>query len=116
MFRTISGVENLTVGVVALGEGWHNYHHAFPWDYKASELWKINSTTRFINLMARFGWAYDLKQASRELINKRIERTGKEVVPKTKNPHEGELWGWDDRDMTNEERALVSILSSKRSQ
>lgn len=36
--KAISPVENLAVSLAALGEGWHNYHHVFPWDYKTSEL------------------------------------------------------------------------------
>jgi stearoyl-CoA desaturase (delta-9 desaturase) len=30
--------ENGWVSLFALGEGWHNWHHAFSWDYAASEL------------------------------------------------------------------------------
>jgi len=25
------------VSLLAMGEGWHNYHHVFPWDYKTGE-------------------------------------------------------------------------------
>lgn len=62
-------VENWGVSLVALGEGWHNYHHTFPWDYKAAELgYKINVATMLLDFFARIGWAYDLKQASPTLI------------------------------------------------
>ena len=62
--------ENLFVGITALGEGWHNYHHVFPWDYKASEFGpgKYNFTTTLLNFFARHGYIYDLKEASDELI------------------------------------------------
>jgi len=59
--------ENRWVTIVTGGEGWHNYHHVFPWDYKASEL-RNSLTTNFINFFAKIGWAYDLKQPSEELI------------------------------------------------
>ncbi|CAG7833729.1 unnamed protein product, partial [Allacma fusca] len=35
---SITPVESKLVSILAAGEGWHNYHHAFPRDYKAAEL------------------------------------------------------------------------------
>jgi len=60
------------VTITANGEGWHNYHHAFPWDYKAAELglYKVNIPAAFIEVMAWLGLAYDLKTASPEIIEK----------------------------------------------
>lgn len=57
------------VALGAAGEGWHNYHHVFPWDYKAAELgnYRANPTTLFIDFMARIGWAYDLKTVPNEV-------------------------------------------------
>ncbi|GLV31137.1 uncharacterized protein CBL_12211 [Carabus blaptoides fortunei] len=64
----IKPTENIVVSLVALGEGWHNYHHVFPWDYKAAELGtKINLTTYLLDLFAKIGWAWDMKQPSKEL-------------------------------------------------
>lgn len=64
--------ENPVVAFFTLGEGWHNYHHSFPWDYKAAELsaYGLNGTTAFIELMARLGLAYDLKTPKKELIDR----------------------------------------------
>lgn len=70
-------VENWGVSVVAMGEGWHNYHHTFPWDYKAAELaYSINVTTMILDLFAKIGWAYDMKQASPSLIQAVINNRG----------------------------------------
>lgn len=92
----------------ALGEGWHNYHHVFPWDYKTSELgnYRFNFTTAFIEFFAKIGWAYDLKSVSENMIRKRVERTGD-------GSHE--LWGWGDKDQTQEERddAIVTHYHTK---
>lgn len=51
------------VSIAALGEGWHNYHHVFPWDYKTGEFgeYYLNITTGFIDLMAKIGWASQCK-------------------------------------------------------
>lgn len=64
------------VSFLALGEGWHNYHHTFPWDYKAGELGKWNVTAFWIQFFALIGLAYDLKEPSKDLIRKVIEKHG----------------------------------------
>jgi stearoyl-CoA desaturase (delta-9 desaturase) len=63
---------------MSAGEGWHNYHHAIPWDYKAAELGPstINLTTYLIEMFSRIGWAYDLKTPSPEHIRRLVERRG----------------------------------------
>jgi hypothetical protein len=79
-FSTIKPTDNMFVSYVTHGEGWHNYHHTFPWDYKAAELdsYNGNSNTAFIDLMAKIGLAYDLKTASAELVKKRVQKTKSE--------------------------------------
>ncbi|XP_054158435.1 acyl-CoA Delta-9 desaturase-like, partial [Oppia nitens] len=77
--RHISPRENHTVTYLSLGEGYHNYHHTFPWDYSASELgWKdnFNPATAFIDFFAWIGWAYDRKTPSPTVVNMRMARTG----------------------------------------
>ncbi|KAB0802333.1 hypothetical protein PPYR_04519 [Photinus pyralis] len=74
--RHIAPGENIWVSMVANGEGWHNYHHTFPWDYKTSEFFNVNSTARWIRLFEKMGWAYDLKSASKELIEKVAKNRG----------------------------------------
>lgn len=66
------------MNLFTLGDGWHNYHHTFPTDYKAAEFgfYKINIVTSFIELFAKIGWTYDLKQPSKELIKMTYERKG----------------------------------------
>ncbi|XP_049868603.1 acyl-CoA Delta-9 desaturase-like [Pectinophora gossypiella] len=75
--KNISPTENKLVSLVTFGEGFHNYHHTYPWDYKTSELGSsLNFTKVFIDFMAGIGWAYDLKTVSSEIIEQRIDRTG----------------------------------------
>ncbi|XP_015431650.1 PREDICTED: acyl-CoA Delta(11) desaturase-like [Dufourea novaeangliae] len=95
--RFMNPAENILVIILALGEGWHNYHHVFPWDYRTSEFDGsiLNVTAAFINFFAMFGLAYDLKVVPKDVIRKRVERTGD-------GSHE--LWGWGDKDQTQEDR------------
>ncbi|KAM9364632.1 stearoyl-CoA desaturase b [Pholidichthys leucotaenia] len=75
--KTINPRENPLVAFSAVGEGFHNYHHTFPFDYATSEFGcKLNLTTAFIDLMCFFGLARDCKRVSKEMIIARIERTG----------------------------------------
>lgn len=75
--RTIMPAENRFVSSCSLGEGWHNYHHAFPFDYKAAEHFDfLNFGAFFIRFFGRMGWAYDLREATPEMINSLAERLG----------------------------------------
>jgi stearoyl-CoA desaturase (delta-9 desaturase) len=66
------------VAAIGVGEGWHNYHHVFPWDYKTAELgdYLLNITAAFIDFFAYIGWAYDLKQPSKELVQRVAQKLG----------------------------------------
>lgn len=77
--QNICPVENPFIAFFAIGEGWHNYHHVFPWDYKAAEspLYKLNFTTFLLDMAARFNFVYDRKQASTELVYKTIHQSQK---------------------------------------
>lgn len=79
IYRNITATQNAVVSFLALGEGWHNYHHSFPWDYKSAELGnnQLNFTTWFIDTCALFGLAYNLKTAKSSIVDsKRSRKTG----------------------------------------
>jgi stearoyl-CoA desaturase (delta-9 desaturase) len=105
------------------GEGWHNYHHTFPWDYKTGEFgqYRANSTSAFLDFMAGIGWAYELKSVSEEMIMKRVSRTGDgtrkfdKIVDYGDHHHGDNLtWGWGDKDMKSEEYSFVDIKNPKK--
>jgi stearoyl-CoA desaturase (delta-9 desaturase) len=103
-------VENLAVSMAALGEGWHNYHHVFPHDYKTSELgpYSLNPSTAFIDFFAWLGWAYDLKSVSKEWVRWRSERSG----DNTRGIGPG-AWGWGDKDLPPEDVAHILTKTSQ---
>jgi stearoyl-CoA desaturase (delta-9 desaturase) len=75
--------ENYWVSYGAFGEGYHNYHHTFPWDYSTSELGgKLNLTKRFIDTCAAFGLAYNLKQASKNIVESNKIKAKKALMDK----------------------------------
>lgn len=97
----------MSVSLLAVGEGWHNYHHTFPWDYKAAELgqYSSNFSTAFIDLMAKIGWAYDLKSVSEDMVKRRAMRTGD-------GTHE--IWGWNDKDMPVQDKSEAIVTCRER--
>jgi len=65
----IAPVENVLVSFGTFGEGYHNFHHTFPWDYRAAEgNLPFTISTKFINWMAAIGQAYNLKQTNPRMI------------------------------------------------
>ncbi|KAH8246956.1 hypothetical protein KR032_005052 [Drosophila birchii] len=76
--KRIMPSENIYVSVLAMGEGWHNYHHVFPWDYKAAELgnYTVNFTTMVLDAFHKLGWAWNMKQPSKELVRRTLEKYG----------------------------------------
>lgn len=55
--RYIASCDNPYTAFFTVGEGWHNYHHIFPWDYKAAELgsYGLNWTVALIDFFAKIG-------------------------------------------------------------
>lgn len=75
--KRIHAAENKIVSFWAIGEGFHNYHHVFPQDYKTSEFgWYLSPTTMFLDIAAFFGQVYDRKTISSDVILRRKEKTG----------------------------------------
>lgn len=94
------------VAAFTFGEGWHNYHHVFPWDYKTGEWgnYSLNLTTAFIDFFAKIGLAYDLKSVTPNIIEKRVKRTGDGTHA---------MWGWGDKDLSTEDKENI-IVSNKK--
>eukprot|EP01126_Amoeba_proteus_P005342 TRINITY_DN1177_c0_g1_i1.p1 TRINITY_DN1177_c0_g1~~TRINITY_DN1177_c0_g1_i1.p1 ORF type:complete len:338 (+),score=29.11 TRINITY_DN1177_c0_g1_i1:119-1015(+) len=82
---SINPRENFWVSFWALGEGWHNWHHKYPYDYATSEfgvLKRVNPTKLFIDVCAWWGLVWDRKRALEawRLAKLQLEKKGKDVV------------------------------------
>jgi stearoyl-CoA desaturase (Delta-9 desaturase) len=63
--------DSILTALVTFGEGYHNFHHEFPNDYRNGyEWWQWDPTKWFINAMAALGLAYDLVRFPRSEIEK----------------------------------------------
>jgi len=70
---SIKPVQNWLVSLGAMGEGWHNYHHAFPHDYSANEHgWtgEWNPTTLFIDTLAALGLVWNRTKANAHPVDR----------------------------------------------
>jgi stearoyl-CoA desaturase (delta-9 desaturase) len=109
----INPSENTKVAFWAFGEGWHNYHHVFPWDYKTEEVvgrYRYNFSAAFIDFFAWIGWAYDLKTVPKTIVDQRVKRTGPGSKPEV---HDGP-WGWGDEDIPAEDIKITQILYARK--
>ncbi|EER17984.1 Acyl-CoA desaturase, putative [Perkinsus marinus ATCC 50983] len=79
--------ENPFVAFFALGEGWHNWHHAFEWDYATSEMgvWQqYNPTKAFIDFMCWLGLAWGRRRANPKGWDHMKERLSRKLGPSYK--------------------------------
>ena len=75
--KSMNPAENMFVSIGAIGEGFHNYHHAFPHDYSTSEHGPFfNMTTCFIDVWAALGLVSDRRKMTSKMVEARRERTG----------------------------------------
>jgi stearoyl-CoA desaturase (Delta-9 desaturase) len=69
---------NALFGLLALGEGWHNNHHAFPASARQGlRWWQIDVSYWIIRLLGYMGLAKDIKVVSPERIAAKLARPGK---------------------------------------
>jgi len=71
--------ENPLVSMLTAGEGWHNWHHKYPFDYAASEYGittQYNPSKLFIDFFACFGLVWGRKRATKvwEVAKRRRNR------------------------------------------
>lgn len=66
---------NAIVGLLAMGEGWHNNHHAFPASARHGlRWWEVDASYWFIRSLGFVGLASDIRLPTRERIRARRGR------------------------------------------
>ncbi|KAL2120470.1 hypothetical protein VTJ04DRAFT_4497 [Mycothermus thermophilus] len=76
--------DHVITALVTLGEGYHNFHHEFPSDFRnAIEWWQYDPTKWFITVMKWVGLAYNLKTFPQNEIEKgRLQQQQKKLDQK----------------------------------
>ena len=71
---TTSARDSFVTAILTLGEGYHNFHHRFPGDYRNGiRFHHFDPTKWWVWSLSKFGLASDLKRASREAIRRALE-------------------------------------------
>ena len=72
-FRTADQSGNVAaLGLVSLGESWHNLHHAFPASARHGVgRWEFDSSARLIRIFERLGWATKVRWPDGERLRDR---------------------------------------------
>ena len=64
---------NFVFGVIGLGEGWHNNHHAFPTSARHGlRWWEIDMSYVIIRALAMVGLAWDVRVPNQDRINAKL--------------------------------------------
>lgn len=76
--------DHVITAIVTLGEGYHNFHHEFPSDYRNAIEWHQYDPTKWsIWMWKQMGLAYDLKQFRHNEIEKgRVQQQQKKLDQK----------------------------------
>ncbi|KAK0751036.1 hypothetical protein B0T18DRAFT_320288 [Schizothecium vesticola] len=96
--------DHVITAFVTLGEGYHNFHHEFPSDFRnAIEWWQYDPTKWFIWVNKQLGLAYNLKTFPQNEIEKgRLQQIQKKLDQKRSTLDWGTplenlpVIGWDD--------------------
>tara|TARA_B110000503_G_scaffold141911_1_gene236975 strand:+ start:1992 stop:3191 length:1200 start_codon:yes stop_codon:yes gene_type:complete len=69
------------LAVLLLGENWHNFHHAFPSDYRNGAKWYQTDVHKWIiYLMSKCGLAWDLKRTAKVRVDAKISQTTNQIT------------------------------------
>lgn len=72
-----SARDSTLTALVTFGEGYHNFHHRFPYDYRNGlHWWQYDPSKWLIRLLARTGLVTSVRMASPDTIARAMERAG----------------------------------------
>jgi stearoyl-CoA desaturase (delta-9 desaturase) len=109
--------DHFFTALCTIGEGYHNFHHQFPMDFRNAIKWfQYDPTKWFISTMAAFGLASHLKKFPDNEISKgqytmklkHLQEQGEQLKwPKSSN--ELPVISWDDFQAEAKDRSLIAI-------
>lgn len=74
--REHSAVNNFIISLLSFGEGYHNFHHTFPADYRNGVRWyQLDITKYFIYLLERLGIVKETRRTDDVAIKKKLVET-----------------------------------------
>ncbi|KIJ18000.1 hypothetical protein PAXINDRAFT_110444 [Paxillus involutus ATCC 200175] len=113
----LTPTDSLLAALITVGEGYHNYHHQFPMDYRGGYKWYHYDPTKwFLWTCEKLGFATHLKTFSDNEIHKgeltmqlkRLHRT-QEALSWPSEKSDLPVITWEDYQRQAESRALICI-------
>ena len=92
--------DNDFLAFLTYGEGYHNFHHIFQWDYRNGiRWWQFDPTKWLIALSEKLGLARDLKRVpefkiQRAMLDRQFERAHEELAAAARPENESRLAEW----------------------
>jgi len=89
-----SARDNPLLALITYGEGYHNYHHTFQWDYRNGiHWWHYDPTKWVIRILSFVGLTRDLKRCAPAQIEKaRIEQQYRSLTERCELMNVPEKW------------------------
>lgn len=110
-----SATDNIACTLFSFGEGYHNYHHVFPYDYHGAEfgdLGHYNLSAFLIDFFASIGWVHDRKKVSADMVKRRVLRTGDGThFLAHEEAHKTSIYGYGDKDIEPEDQAELEQMT-----
>jgi len=109
--------DHFFTALVTVGEGYHNFHHQFPMDYRNATKWhQYDPTKWFIIGMKYLGLAYDLKEFPADVVNQgvltmKLQKLHEEQaqLSKPKKVNNLPIVSWEEFQEESKTRKLVVI-------
>ncbi|KAE8380443.1 hypothetical protein BDV26DRAFT_279512 [Aspergillus bertholletiae] len=110
--------DNLFASLLTMGEGYHNFHHTFPSDYRNGVRWYQYDCTKWvIAIWEKLGLAYELKRVQQtEIERARLQELGKALTQQMKVLPQGEplqslpVMGWSEyQQLSKNGKAMVAL-------
>jgi stearoyl-CoA desaturase (delta-9 desaturase) len=85
-----SARDSWIAAIFTMGEGYHNYHHEFQWDYRNGvKPWQLDPSKWIIWFLSKFGLTGDLKRVPNErLLLAETRETRRQLYDQISNLHQ----------------------------
>jgi len=109
--QELSAVDNYMIALLTFGEGYHNYHHTFAYDYRNGIRWfHFDPTKWIIWSLSKVGLASKLKKNQRYFIEERILLDRKRILlEKIQSSYADQKDAWKEKIQALTENAQAKI-------
>ncbi|HSX12204.1 MAG TPA: fatty acid desaturase [Rhabdochlamydiaceae bacterium] len=114
--QELSAVDNYLISLVTFGEGYHNYHHTFAYDYRNGIRWyHFDPTKWLIWTLSKLGLAHNLKKNQHYFIQEKLILERKQLfLEKLRSSLVEYKEGWEEKITKLSESLLEKIKQVKQ--